>query len=58
MRELSTGVYNLKSTRRQRMSVCSPLDKVETSNEYLEANFVHNASVHLWYKTVLVSQAK
>ncbi|MDD9818968.1 MAG: hypothetical protein OXU61_12675, partial [Gammaproteobacteria bacterium] len=39
MRELSAGVYNLlKSTRRQHMSVRSLLDKVETSDEHLEAN--------------------
>ena len=39
MQELSVGVYNLlKSTRRQHMSVRSLLDKVETSDEHLEAN--------------------
>jgi len=39
MQELSTGVYSLlKSTRRQHMSVRSLLDKVETSDEHLEAN--------------------
>ena len=39
MRELSAGVYNLlKSTRRQHMSVRSLLDRVETSDEHLEAN--------------------
>jgi len=39
MRELSAGAFNLlKSTGRQYMSVRSLLDKVETSDEHLEAH--------------------
>ena len=39
MRELSAGVYNLlKSTRSQPMSVSMFLNKVETSDNGLEAN--------------------
>jgi len=47
MGELSTGVYNLlKSTSRQHMSVCSLLDKEETSDD---ANL---CTVGSWYKAV------
>ncbi len=58
MRELSAGVDNLlKSTTSQAMSVSSLLNKVEASDEHLEAN-VCTMLVIAWYKAVLVHQAK